>query len=187
MSNICAIELKTGNIIKFKNSLYKVVSTEHVKPGKGGAFMQVELKGITNNTKLNERFRSEDVVERVHSEMQKVEFLYRSGQNLEVMDDETYEVFSLNISLLNSNPLFLKENMKMTLDIINNEPVLLKFPETVECKIEETAPYLNGQTIKSSFKNAVLDNGMTISVPEFISIGDKVIVSTATSEYKSKA
>jgi elongation factor P len=187
MSSSSAIEIKVGNLIKYKNSLYRVVATEHVKPGKGGAFIQAELKDIKNGTKLNERFRSDQILEKVLFESKQAQFLYRSGSDLEFMDLESYEQFTLSENLLSGHVEFLEENMILDIDYADGEIVSAELPQKVKVKIKETQQYIKGQTAKSSFKPAELENGLTVQVPEFIESGEEIIVSTDTLEYVEKA
>ena len=187
MANVSAIELKIGNLIRYKNSMYKVVSTEHVKPGKGGAFIQAELKDIKTGTKLNDRFRSDQTVDKVLFESKPANFLYKDGKNLEFMDLETYEQFTIGEEKLSAPAEFLTENMEVSIDYADGEIVAVDLPINVECTIQETQPFMKGQTVKSSFKPALLTNGLTVQVPEFIESGENIIVSTLTMEYVERA
>ena len=187
MASISAIELKIGNLIRYKNDMYRVVSTEHVKPGKGGAFIQAELKGITTGTKLNERFRSDQVLDKVLFESKPAQYMYKNGEDLEVMDLESYEQFTIPVSKLSGPEQFLTDNMELSVDYADGEIVSVSLPMSVVCKIKETQPYIKGQTVKSSFKLALLENGLTVQVPEFINSGEEIVVSTITMEYKERA
>ena len=187
MSDVSAIEIKVGNLLRYKNSLYRVVSTEHVKPGKGGAFIQAELKDIKSGTKLNERFRSDQTLDKVMFESKPAQFLYKNGDDLEFMDLESYEQFTLSENLLSGPVEFLEENMELMLDYADGEIVSATLPQKVRVKIQETQQYIKGQTVKSSFKPAVLTNGLTVQVPEFIESGEEIIVSTETLEYVERA
>ena len=187
MSNISAIEMKVGNIIRYKNSMYRVVSTEHVKPGKGGAFIQAELKDIKNSTKLNDRFRSDQIVDKVLFESKKAQFLYKNGSDLEFMDLDSYDQFTLPDSMLSGPVEFLTENMELTIDYADNEIISATLPQNISCKIKETQPYIKGQTVKASFKPAILENGLTVQVPDFIESGEEVIISTDTMKYIERA
>ena len=187
MSNVSAIEIKVGNLIRYKNSMYRVVSTEHVKPGKGGAFIQAELKDIKSGTKLNERFRSDQTLDKVMFESKPAQFLYKNGQDLEFMDLESYEQLALSDKLLSGPVEFLEENMELMLDYADGEVVAANLPQKVKVQIKETQPYIKGLTVKSSFKPALLTNGITVSVPEFIDSGEEIIVSTESLEYIERA
>ncbi len=187
MASVSAIEIKVGNLIRYKNSIFRVVKTEHVKPGKGGAFIQAELKDIKVGTKLNERFRSDQTLDKVLAESKVAQYLYMSGDALECMDMETYEQFSASSSLLSAPAGFLTDNMELTIDYADGEIVSVNLPEKVVCHIEETQPYIKGQTATSSFKPAKLDNGIIVKVPEFIASGEDIVVNTNTLEYVERA
>jgi len=187
MSNVSAIEIKVGNLIRYKNSMYRVVSTEHVKPGKGGAFIQAELKDIKTGTKLNERFRSDQTLDKVLFESKSAQFLYKNGDDLEFMDLESYEQFTLSSNLLSGPVEFLEENMELMLDYADGEIVSATLPSKVKVKIQETQPFIKNATKTSSFKPAILVNGLTVQVPEFIESGEEIIVSTETLEYVERA
>jgi elongation factor P len=187
MPSVSAIELKVGNLIRYKNSMYRVVSTEHVKPGKGGAFIQAELKDIKSGTKLNDRFRSDQVVEKIMFESKKSQYLYKNGDDLEFMDLESYEQFTLPASMLSGPVEFLVENMELMVDYADGEIVSATLPQNVVCKIKETQPYIKGQTVKASFKPALLENGLTVQVPDFIESGEEIVVSTVSMEYMERA
>lgn len=187
MSNISAIEMKVGNLIRYKNSMYRVVSTEHVKPGKGGAFIQAELKDIKTGTKLNDRFRSDQIVDKVLFESKKAQFLYKNGTDLEFMDLDSYEQFTISANMLSGPAEFLVDGMELNIDYADNEIVSATLPQNVVCKIKETQPYIKGQTIKSTFKPALLENGLTVQVPDFIESGETIIVSTVSLEYMERA
>ena len=138
MANITANELSVGNLIRYKNSMYRVVSTEHVKPGKGGAFIQAELKDIKTGTKLNDRFRSDQVVDKVMFESKNAQYLYKNGNDLEFMDLDSYEQFQLPASMLSGPVEFLVENMEVMVDYADGEIVSATLPQKVQCKIKET-------------------------------------------------
>lgn len=178
-----AIDLKTGNIIRYKASLWRVVDTVHVKPGKGGAFMQIELKNVYNNSKLNERFRSEDKVEKLISENKKMQFLFTDDTDIFLMNLENYDQVSVKKNLLNGDNKFLINDIILSADIIDDEIVSLNLPDTMVLEVTETQPYIKGQTAKSSFKPATLNNGFVTQVPEFIKVGEEIILKTETGEY----
>lgn len=183
---ISAIDIKVGNILFHKNAMYRVSDIEHVKPGKGGAFMQVEMKGIQNGTKLNERFRSSEEVEKVNFESKKMQYMYTDGDNLEIMDPQTYEQISARKTLLTGPEEFLSDGLTLTVDFADENAIAINLPESVVATVLETQPYIKGQTAKSSFKPAVLDNGVTVQVPDYLGIGEKIVVSTAKLEYLEK-
>lgn len=186
---VSAIEIKVGNLIKYKNALYRVVSTGHVKPGKGGAFVLAELKDIKNGTKLNERFRSDQTLEKAIFESKPAQFLYMSGDDLEVMnmDPDSYEQITIPKNLLSGPVEFLEENMELMLDYADGEIVSVTLPQKVRVKIQETQQYVKGQTAKPSFKEAILTNGAKVKVPDFIESGEEIIVSTETLTYVERA
>jgi elongation factor P len=187
MSNISAIELKVGNIIKYKNNLFRVLKTEHVKPGKGGAFIQAELKGVKVGTKLNERFRSDETLDKVNVETVDGSLLYAANDTMEVMDMNTCEQFSLPFELLTCHKAFLSDNLPVKMILANEEIISVSLPEQMTFEVTDTQPYIKGQTVKSSFKPATLSNGLMIDVPEFVENGDKIIVNTETEEYVKRA
>ncbi len=187
MAKINGNEIRIGNIIEHDGGLWIAVKTQHVKPGKGGAFAQVELKNLRNGSKLNERFRSADKVEKVRLEQKKQQFLYESDGKLVFMDNETYEQLELDSEILGERRPFLQDGMMVEVEYYEEEPLSARLPEKVICEIAETEPVVKGQTAANSFKPAVLDNGVRISVPPFVGVGEKVEVMTETAEYLSRA
>ena len=183
---ITANEIKPGMIIELKNDLWNVLKTQHVKPGKGGAFNQVELKSVTKGTKLNERFRSNETVEKAEVEEKKFNFLYSDEKNFYFMDNINFEQVSMDKNLLENKENLLKENLEVTISLINEKPVSLELPKNLECVVESTDAVVKGQTAASSYKPAKLDNGIMISVPPFIESGDKIIIDTRSLEYVKK-
>ncbi|GBD42189.1 Elongation factor P [bacterium HR39] len=184
---ITANDVRPGMVIEHKGRLWRVVKTEHVKPGKGPAYMQVELKDIVDGTKLNERFRSSEGVERVRLEEAKFQFLYDDGERLHFMNQETYEQIDLPREALGERTVFLKEGMEVTVLLHEGRPVDVELPEQVVCEVVEAEPVVKGQTAAASYKPAVLDNGLRIMVPPHIGVGEKVIVDTRTLEYVGRA
>ena len=183
---ITAIEIKPGMIIEHKNDYWNVLKTQHVKPGKGGAFNQVELKSITKGTKLNERFRSSENVEKAELDEKKFNFLYIDDDNCHFMDNETFEQISLPKSLTENKYKLLKENLEVTISFMEEAPISITLPNNIECIIEVTDAAIKGQTAASSYKPATLDNGIKITVPPFIESGNKIIIDTRTLEYVKK-
>ena len=183
---ITANEIKPGMIIELKNDLWNVLKTQHVKPGKGGAFNQVELKSVTKGTKLNERFRSNETVEKAEVEEKKFNFLYSDEKNFYFMDNLNFEQVSMDKNLLENKENLLKENLEVIISLINEKPVSLELPKNLECVVESTDAVVKGQTAASSYKPAKLDNGIMISVPPFIESGDKIIIDTRSLEYVKK-
>jgi elongation factor P len=187
MAKIYGNEIRPGNIIEHDGGLWVAVKTAHVKPGKGGAFAQVELKNVRDGRKLNERFRSEDKVERVRLDQKDQTFLYQSDEMLVIMDDETFEQIELPADILGDRRPFLQDGMKVVVEYYGEEALSMQLPEKVTCEITETEPVVKGQTAANSFKPAILDNGVRVMVPPFVGTGEKIIVSTETFEYVERA
>ena len=179
-------EIKPGMIIEHKDDLWSVLKAQHVKPGKGGAFNQVELKGIKKGTKLNERFRSSDTVERAILDEKKFSFLYEDENNCHFMDQTNFEQIQINKKLIGEKSKLLKENMEVSLQFHEDEPLSVDLPSSVELKIETTDAAIKGQTASSSYKPATLENGIKIMVPPFINADDKIVLDTRTLEYVKK-
>ena len=183
---ISANEIKPGMIIEHKNDYWNVLKTQHVKPGKGGAFNQVELKSLIKGTKLNERFRSSETVEKAEVDEKKYNFLYVDGNNCHFMDNETFDQIEIPTSITGEKYKLLKENLEITICFMEDKPISIELPKNIECKIESTDAALKGQTVSSSYKPAILDNGLNIQVPPFIEVGDEVVVDTRNLEYIKK-
>tara|TARA_B100000780_G_scaffold270313_1_gene229939 strand:- start:90 stop:653 length:564 start_codon:yes stop_codon:yes gene_type:complete len=183
---INAVEVKPGMIIEHKNDYWNVLKAQHVKPGKGGAFNQVELKSITRGTKLNERFRSSETVEKAEIEEKKFNFLYLDEESCHFMDNKTFEQISIPKSLTDEKYKLLKENLEVSISFMEDKPLSIDLPNNVECKIDTTDAAIKGQTAASSYKPATLDNGLKINVPPFVESGDKIILDTRTLEYVKK-
>ena len=179
-------EIKTGMIIEHNNDLWEVLKTQHVKPGKGGAFNQVEMKSINKATKLNERFRSSDNVERAIVEEINFNYLYEDKGEFFFIDNKTFEQISLKKEILGEKSKFLSEGIEVKIGIYNNSPIKINLPNQIECKIQTTDASIKGQTAASSYKPALLENGVNIQVPPFIESGDSIIVDTRTNDYVKK-
>ena len=179
-------EIKPGMIIEHKNDLWSVLKAQHVKPGKGGAFNQVELKSIKKGTKLNERFRSSDSVEKAILDDKKFAYIYQDENNYHFMDQVNFEQIQINKSLLEEKGKLLKENMEVNVQFYEEQALSVDLPNTVELTIEQTDAAIKGQTASSSYKPATLENGINIQVPPFINSGDKIILDTRTLEYVKK-
>ena len=184
---INATEIRVGMILEYRNDLWEVLKTNHVKPGKGGAFAQVELKNIRTNSKLNERFRSADKIERVRLEQKDCQFLYKSDEDFIFMDNETFEQITIKEDALNVITNFLTEGLVVQIEFFENEALNVSLPEKLSCVVKETEPTIKGQTAANSSKPAILDNGLRIMVPQFIAEGEAIIVSTETSEYLERS
>jgi len=179
-------EIKPGIIIEHKNDLWSVLKAQHVKPGKGGAFNQVELKSIKKGTKLNERFRSSDAVEKVILDDKKFNFLYEDENNCHFMNQISFDQIQINKSLLGEKNKLLKENMEVNVQFYEDQALSVELPSSVELKIESTDASIKGQTASSSYKPATLENGIKIMVPPFINSEDKIVLDTRTLEYVKK-
>ncbi|MEM0978396.1 MAG: elongation factor P [Pseudomonadota bacterium] len=187
MAKINGNEIRPGNVLEHNDGLWVAVKVDHVKPGKGGAFAQVEMKNLRNGSKLNERFRSADKVERVRLEQKDQQFLYESDGMLVFMDNETFEQIELPSDILGERRPFLQDGMTIQIEYYEAEALSASLPQKVTCKIVETEPAVKGQTAANSFKPAVLDNGMRIMVPPFVNQDEDVIVNTETMEYSERA
>ena len=183
---INAGEIRVGMLLEYKNDLWLVLKTQHVKPGKGGAFAQVEMKSVGKNTKLNERFRSSETVEKASLEETDFNYLYDDENNYIFMDPKTFEQIEIKKDLIGEKGKLMTENLKVSVSFYNESPISVELPNQVTCKIETTDVALKGQTVSSSYKPATLDNGLNIQVPPFIESGDEIIVDTRTLEYIKK-
>jgi len=187
MPKINGNEIKPGNVLEHDSGLWAAIKVEHVKPGKGGAFAQVELKNLRTGSKLNERFRSADKVERVRLEQKDQQFLYESDGILVFMDVQSFEQVELPSDLLGSRRPFLQDGMIIAVEFYDDEAINATLPQKVACVVVETEPVVKGQTASNSFKPATLGNGIRISVPPFIQQDEEIIVSTETFEYVERA
>ena len=183
---INAGEIRVGMLLEYKNDLWQVLKTQHVKPGKGGAFAQVEMKSLEKNTKLNERFRSSETVEKASLEETKFNYLYVDENNYFFMEPKTFEQVEIKKEILGEQGKLLTENLEVTVSFYNENAISIELPNQVKCKIETTDVALKGQTASSSYKPAKLDNGLNIQVPPFIESGDEVIIDTRNLEYLKK-
>ena len=183
---INAGEIRVGMLLEHKNDLWQVIKTQHVKPGKGGAFAQVEMKNVNKNTKLNERFRSSENVEKASLEEINYNFLYEDENNYFFMEPKSFEQIEIKKSLIGEKGKLLTENLEVSISFYNESPVSVDLPNQVTCEIEATDAALKGQTVSSSYKPAVLDNGLSIQVPPFIDAGDNIIIDTRDLTYIKK-
>ena len=179
-------EIRVGMLIEHKNDLWEVLKTQHVKPGKGGAFAQVEMKSMNKNTKLNERFRSSDTVEKASLDEVKFNFLYKDESDYYFINQKSFEQINIKKDIVGEKGKMLSENLEVNISFYNDRPLTVDLPNQVTCKIESTDVALKGQTVSSSYKPATLDNGINIQVPPFIESGDTIIVDTRTIEYVKK-
>ena len=183
---INAGEIRAGMLLEHKNDLWQVLKTQHVKPGKGGAFAQVEMKSLSKNTKLNERFRSSETIEKVSLDEINYNYLYEDESNYFFMEPKSFEQIGIKKSLIGEKGKLLTENLGVSLSFYNELPISIDLPNQVVCKIEITDAALKGQTVSSSYKPATLSNGLNIQVPPFIEAGDEVIIDTRNLEYIKK-
>jgi elongation factor P len=183
---INANEIRVGMLLEYKDDLWQVLKTQHVKPGKGGAFAQVEMKSVNKNTKLNERFRSSETIEKASLEENNFNYLYDDENNYFFMDPKSFEQIEIKKDIVGEIGKLLTENLEVSVSFYNEKPISIDLPNQVNCKIESTDAALKGQTVSSSYKPAILDNGLSIQVPPFIEAGDEVIVDTRNLEYVKK-
>ena len=179
--------IKIGNVIEHKGGLWRAVKTEHTQPGKGGAYLQVELRNLRDGSKLNERFRASENVEKVRLEQKKFQYLYGDDDTLSLMDAETYDQISIPRELIGEQGVFLQDGMEVEMEFHDEQPLGVRLPDTVILEISETEPTVKGQTAASSSKPAILSNGVRVMVPPFVDIGDKVVVNTEDSSYVERA
>ena len=183
---INATEIRVGMILEHKDDLWEVLKTQHVKPGKGGAFAQVEMKSLNKNTKLNERFRSSETVEKASLEETNYNFLYEDETNYFFMDPKSFEQIEIKKDIVGEKGKLLTENLEVIVNFYNDTPLSIELPNQITCKIESTDVALKGQTVSSSYKPAKLDNGLNIQVPPFVEIGDEVVIDSRNLEYVKK-
>ena len=183
---INANEIRVGMLLEYKDDLWQVLKTQHVKPGKGGAFAQVEMKSVNKNTKLNERFRSSETVEKASVEETNFNYLYEDENNYFFMNPKSFEQIEIRKNVIGDKGKLLTENLEVTINFHDETPLSVNLPNQIKSKIETTDAALKGQTVSSSYKPATLDNGLSIQVPPFIESGDEIIVDTRTIEYVKK-
>ena len=183
---INAGEIRVGMLLEYKNDLWQVLKTQHVKPGKGGAFAQIEMKSLNKNTKLNERFRSSESVEKASLEETKFNYSYKDETDYYFINPITFDQINIKKNIVGEKGKMLTENLEVNISFYNENPLAVELPNQVTCKIENTDAALKGQTVSSSYKPAVLNNGINIQVPPFIESGDEIIIDTRTIEYVKK-
>ena len=183
---INATEIRVGMILEHKDDLWEVLKTQHVKPGKGGAFAQVEMKSLNKNTKLNERFRSSETVEKASLEEIKFNYLYDDETDYFFMNPESFEQINIKKEIVGEKGKLLSENLEVSINFYEENALSINLPNQVECKIDTTDAAIKGQTVSSSYKPATLTNGINIQVPPFIESGDNIIIDTRTIEYVKK-
>lgn len=185
---ITATTIRAGNILVFKGDLWKVSKQpEHVKPGKGPAYLQVEMKNLKNGSKLNERFNSSDYVEKASLEQKKHQYLYSEGDNLVLMDMESYEQIQVNKDIMGDKLPLLTDNMEVTVEFFEEKPLSIELPMNVTLEVSETEPHIKGATATSSYKPAIMDNGVKVMVPPYVTIGEKIVVKTEDLTFVERA
>ena len=187
MPKIAGNEIRPGTLVRHDDGLWLAVKTQAVKPGKGGAYNQVELKNVVSGTKLNERFRADQGVEEVYLEKKDFQFLYASGEALTFMDTDTYDQIEIGADFVGDQVQFLQDGMKVLVQMYEDRPVGIKLPQQVTLAVTEADPVLRGGTAAPSYKSATLENGMKIQVPPFINAGTKIVVSTEDGSYIRRA
>jgi len=180
-------EIRPGNVIEHDGGLWVAVKTNAVKPGKGGAYNQVELKNLINGTKLNERFRSAETVEKIRLEQKDFTYLYEQGESLVFMDSESYEQLELQKDFVGERAAFLQDGMTVTVELYEDKPIGISLPDQVTLQVAEADPVVKGQTAASSYKPAVMENGIRVMVPPFISTGERIVVDTNEITYIRRA
>ena len=183
---ISANEIRVGMLLEYKNDLWEVLKTQHVKPGKGGAFAQIEMKSLNKNTKLNERFRSSETIEKASVEEKKFNYSYEDESNYYFIEPKSFEQIDIKKNFIGEKGKMLSENLEVSVSFHNEIPISIQLPNQISCKIDKTDITLKGQTVSSSYKPATLDNGIKIQVPPFIESGDEVVIDTRTIEYVKK-
>ena len=187
MAKINGNEIRPGFVINHQDRLWVAVKVDHVKPGKGGAYAQVELKAILTGTKLNERFRSAETVEQVELEFRDFTFLYEQGDQLVFMDQASYEQVELDKDFVGDRAAFLTDGMKITLEMHEDTPLGIRFPPNVVVEVIEADPVIKGQSASNQFKNAKVANGLKVMVPPFIAVGERIVVDTSEVTYLRRA
>ncbi len=184
---ISGVDIRPGNVIEYENGLWKVAKIQHTQPGKGGAYMQVEMKNLIDGRKTNVRFRSADTVEKAHLDTKDFQYLYTDGDNLVFMDTDNFEQITLQADMLGDEIAFLSDGMMVSLELYEERPLSVQLPAQIEAEIVEADGVVKGQTASSSYKPAILDNGVRVMVPPFIAAGTRIIVDVYSKEYVKKA
>src|SRR4051812_14347567 len=184
---ISGVDIRPGNIIEYEGGIWKAVKIQHTQPGKGGAYMQVEMKNLIDGRKNNVRFRSAETVERVRLDTTDFQFLFREGDALTFMDKVTYDQITLDAGILGDAAAFLQDGMDVVMELYDERPISVQLPDTIEATIVEADAVVKGQTASSSYKPAVLENGVRVMVPPHIGAGTKIVVETYSREYVRRA
>ena len=184
---ISGVEIRPGNIIEYEGGLWRAVKIQHTQPGKGGAYMQVELKNLIDGRKSNERFRSAETVEKVRLDTRDFQFLFAEGDQLTFMDKENYDQVQLPRDLLGEAAAFLQDGMDVVMETWEERPISVQLPDQIEAMVVEADAVIKGQTASSSYKPAILDNGVRIMVPPHIGAGTRIVVDVYEQEYVRRA
>ena len=187
LMKISASDVRVGNLVEYQGKLWRILKKAHVKPGKGGAFAQLEMKAISDNTKLNERFRSEDKLEKAHVEPRQMQYLYPEGNDFVFMDMESFEQLPIAADGLDGQSDFLLPNEEVQINFYNDQPIGIELPASVVLQVTETETVVKGQTAAGSGKPAIVETGLRVIVPPFVNTGDKIRVNTDTGEYMERA
>ena len=187
MAKFSGVDIRPGNILEYEKGIWKVAKTQHTQPGKGGAFMQVEMKNLIDGRKTNVRFRSADTIEKVRLDTKDFQFLYVDGDKLVFMDQENYEQIMLDADMLGDEVAFLQDGMEVTLEMYDERPISVQLPDTIEAMIVEADAVVKGQTASSSYKPAILDNGVRVMVPPHIGAGTRIVVDVYEQTYVRRA
>jgi elongation factor P len=179
--------VRAGHVLDHNGRQYTVLGIELLQPGKGGAFIQVEMRDLKSGNKTNQRWRTQEVVERLHVDEKEATYLFSDDDNLTLMDKETFDQFTVSKELLGDAGRFLQDGMEVTIDTVEGAPVAVHLPQQVTMKIDQADPVVKGQTASSSYKPAILENGVRVMVPPHIEAGTRVVVSTADGSYVERA
>ncbi len=184
---INSVDIRPGNILEYQGGLWRAVKIQHTQPGKGGAYMQVELKNLMDGRKSNERFRSAETVEKVRLDTRDYQFLFAEGDMLTFMDKENYDQTTLSRDLIGDAADFLQDGMDVVMETYDEKPISVQLPDQIEAVVATTEAVVKGQTASSSYKPAILENGVRVMVPPFINVGTKIVVDTYEREYVKRA
>ncbi len=184
---ITSVEIRPGNILEWDRGLWRVAKIQHTQPGKGGAYMQVEMKNVIDGRKTNERFRSAETVEKVRLDTRDYQYLFADGDQLTFMDKDTYDQITIARDMLGDAADFLQDGMDVTLELYEERPISVQLPDHIEATIAETEAVVKGQTASSSYKPAILDNGVRVMVPPHVTAGTRIVVDTDAREYVKRA
>ncbi len=184
---ISGVDIRPGNIIEYEKGIWRAVKIQHTQPGKGGAYMQVEMKNLIDGRKTNVRFRSAETVERVRLDTKDFQFLFQDGEMLTFMDKDTFEQITLPTDILGDAAAFLQDGMDVVMELHEEKPISVQLPDQIEAEVVEADAVVKGQTASSSYKPAILDNGVRIMVPPHITAGTRVVVDVYDQAYVKRA